>query len=353
MRTASALAGLSLFVADLLAAGSPAAAQPWVAPKGEGAISFAFQNIAVENHLAQKEERSGGNIDTFGLLADVTYGLTDRIAVDFSVPYLSSRYRLVRPDGPPPHAGSNRDDGNYHGTFGDARFALRYNLTRRGAVITPYVGSSVPSHDYVFYAHTAPGMRLREYQVGVYAGKLVEQVPGLFVSARYGYGFAQRALDIKHDRSSLDLEVGYFVSPQWRAFGMAGGQYTHGGVDFPPNGGVKALPLEQQPVHDQIQKVHYLKAGGGMAYSITDSIDVFGSVAGQVTGRNGHQMKRGITVGVSWGFTLRGQQAGDVLSSAAAAARRPARTKTTAGTTSGGRKERTLLRCICQKGGRG
>jgi hypothetical protein len=45
--------------------------------------------------------------------------------------------------------------------------------------------------------------------------------------------------------------------------------------------------------------VNALNAGGGFAYSITDSVDVFGSFSREVAGRNGHVLNRGITVGAS------------------------------------------------------
>ena len=129
------------------------------------------------------------------------------------------------------------------GTFTDVRFALRYNVTRSGAVFTPYIGSVVPSHDYAYYGHAAAGERLKELQVGAYAAKLFTAgLPGVFVSGRLGYGFVEKVQDISHNRSLADLEVGYFLTPSFRAFAMTSGQYTHGGIDFPING-LPAVPL--------------------------------------------------------------------------------------------------------------
>ena len=63
--------------------------------------------------------------------------------------------------------------------------ALRYNVKREGIVITPYVGTIVPSHDYQYYGHAAFGERLNELQVGTYAAKLFTRgVPGIFLSGR-------------------------------------------------------------------------------------------------------------------------------------------------------------------------
>jgi hypothetical protein len=271
-----------------------------------------------------------GPIDTTVLLADLTYGLTDRIAVDVALPLVTSKY-----SGPRPHPNTDVDDGSYRTSATDLRFAVRYNVTRGGAVITPYIGSIVPSNDYAFYGHAAPGQRLRELQVGLYAAKLFDRgLPGLFVSGRYGYGFVEKVLDISHNRSLADLEVGYFFSPRFRAFTMMNAGYTHGGIDSPLNG-LAGLPPEYRTNHDQIQKVHHLNMGGGAAYSITDSFDVFGSFSRLVTGRNGHALDRGITVGASWSFSRKKSE--DVVASNAPPA--------------GGRREGSLIRCICQKSG--
>ena len=173
--------------------------------------------------------------------------------------------------------------------------SVRYNVTRKGMVFTPYLGTVVPSHAYPYYGHAAPGQRLREVQVGAFAAKLIASGPlaGLFVSGRAGYGFVEQVMDMSHNRTSGDFEVGYFLTPSLRAFGIVSGQYTHGGIDFPASGGMFSLPPEQRYVHDIIQQVHYVHAGGGVSYSISDSIDMFASFARQVSGRNGHAAEPG------------------------------------------------------------
>lgn len=311
-------------------------AQAWVPARGEGAVSVAFQTMNVEKHLAAAVEKSAGVIDTSVILTDFTLGLTDKIAVDVALPLVTSKYT-----GPVPHPDTNVDDGTYRTSPTDFRFALRYNVRREGAVITPYVGSIMPSRDYAYYGHAAPGQQLREIQVGVYAAKLVERgLPGLFISGRYGYGFVERIQDISHNRSLADLEVGYFFNSRFRAFTMANGGYTHGGIDFPQEGGIAALPPEYRYDHDRIQRVHHLDLGAGAAFSITDSVDVFGSFTKMVAGRNGHALNRGITVGTSWGFR-RGAPPAETAAATAPASDQQAIEST--------KREGSLLRCICQK----
>lgn len=314
-----------------------ARAQAWVPARGEGAVSIAVQNMTATKHLAGAVEVSAGRIDTTVVLADVTYGLTDRIAVDVALPLVTSRY-----SGDFRHPNTDIDDGSYRSSLTDFRMALRYNLSRERLVVTPYVGSVVPSHNYPFYGHAAPGLQLNELQVGVYAAKLVERgLPGLFVSGRYAFGFVEKVLDISHNRSLADLEVGYFFTDRLRTFATTSAGYTHGGIDFPING-LPGLAPEYRVNHDQIQQVHFVNVGGGAAFSLTDSVDVFGSLTTEVAGRNGHLMDRGATIGVSWGFR-RGR-----ASAADPSAMAPSSAASAGGGDTEARKG-TLLRCICQK----
>lgn len=313
-------------------------AQAWVPPKGEGSVSLAAQQLNVKKHRAGTTITDAGHINTGVLLADMTYGLTDKFAVDLAVPYVVTKY-----SGAKPHQNTNIDDGAFHNSFTDFRMSVRYNLTRKGAVITPYVGSVVPSHDYAFYGHSAFGEQLNELQVGTFVAKLFTSgVPGMFVSSRIAYGFVEKVLDISHNRSMADLEVGYFVTPSFRAFGMANAQRTHGGIDFPINGQAGLKPVFV-PVHDVIQRVNYLNLGGGFAYSLTDSLDMFASFSREATGRNGHVLNRGITLGASWSFSRRSK--GDATTAGTGATSRQYAGMTTA------KRETSLGRCICQKSG--
>jgi hypothetical protein len=326
----SAVAVLGLFLS------APAVfAQAWVPARGEGAISLSTQQLNVKKHLAGTTVRDSGHINTVVILTDVTYGLTDKIAVDLAVPVVSSVY-----SGGSPHPGTDIDNGSFHTSVTDLRFSVRYNISRKGAVITPYVGSILPSHDYPYYGHAAAGERLRELQVGAFVAKLFTTgVPGMFVSSRIAYGFVEKVQDISHNKSMADVEAGYFVTPSLRAFGMLNGAYTHGGIDFPV-GGLPAVPLQYRAVHDIVQHVNYLHAGGGVAYSITDALDVFGSFSRAVAGRNGHMLNRGVTIGASWNFS-RGPGRSVAAAGTGAPASEYARTVA--------RREGARARWVCQK----
>ena len=99
-------------------------AQAWVPPKGEGSLSFTYQKVDVRDHFdADGDTEDRGRIHTHNLVMALEYGLTDKLALDFDVPYVASRF-----DGPGLRPHGPVDDGFYHPTFSDAHVSLRYNV---------------------------------------------------------------------------------------------------------------------------------------------------------------------------------------------------------------------------------
>src|SRR5438132_13501780 len=74
-------------------------AQAWTPPTGEASLGLSFQNFYTRDHLAAHGETAElGKIRTDVILFDVNYGITDRLAVTASLPYVYARY-----DGSAPH----------------------------------------------------------------------------------------------------------------------------------------------------------------------------------------------------------------------------------------------------------
>jgi hypothetical protein len=320
--------------AAVLAGSAPAArAQAFVPAQGEGAVSFLYQDQLFRYHFAGTQAVDVGPIDARTLLFDVTYGLTDKVAITVGLPVVATRYSGPAPHPLPDFSGPNPiDDGTWHASAQDFRFDVRYNVTRnlfdKKIVVTPFVGSIVPSHDYPYFAHAGFGRRLREIQVGASVAKLFERgIPGLLIQGRYAYGFVERVVDIAHNRSVGSVEVAYFLTPRLRAFGMTGGQLTHGGIDFFGAASRAILPPEQFLHHDQIQRENMVVLGGGVSYSVTESIDLFASLARNFAQRNGHGLARGLSLGASWSFSTRSEKKESVTAAA----------------------ENSLGRCLCEK----
>jgi hypothetical protein len=315
----------ALLVIGIVAfAPSAAWAQAWLPQQGEATVSFVLTDVLVREHYLPTQTFDRGHIRTKTLIADVTYGLRDDLALSVALPVVRSKY-----SGTFPHPGG-LDDGAAHMSVQDLRVDVRYRLTQGPLMVTPFVGSIVPATDYEYFAHAAPGRRVRELQVGTYvAGTLDRIMPGLFVQGRYAYGFAEQILDIPHNRSQLGLELGYFVTPSVRLIGMFSGQRTHGGVDLSLTSG-RVWPAERFRNHDRIVAEHYANVGGGLGWTVNDTVDVFGSLAKTVAGRNTHKMHYGATIGAS--IRLR-KPAADPFSAS---------------------RREGLVRCVCQKtaGGR-
>jgi len=310
-------------------------AQAWTPAQGEATVTVQFQDAFVKYHLFGTTPLDRGHIRSNGAVFDFSYGITDKAALTVALPYVASKY-----NGPYPHP-TRIDNGQYHSGFQDFRFDFRYNITRKRLVLTPFVGTIMPSHDYIYFAHSAVGRDLRQLQVGLYGAKMLDAVvPGLFLLGRYSYGFNERVLDVSHNQSNADLEVGYFVTSEFRLFALGAGQVTHGGIDFPNPSVWGGLPGGLPPLlfahHDQIGRDNWLNVGGGAAYTLTPSVDLFGSVIHTIAGRNMHALEYGANFGVSWSF-MKGSQG--IRSSRVPTAKDREQ-----------RRIRSLLRCVCQKG---
>jgi hypothetical protein len=290
------LAGSAFFVA------SSVLAQAWLAPKGEASFGAAYQNIYTRDHLfAEGEAFDAGRIRMNIVVFGLTYSFTDRFAASASVPYVSARYSGTRP-----HA-ARVDDGSYHGTFTDLRLDLRYNLWSEPAMVTPFVSAIIPTRDYATFAHAAPSAGLEQYLVGVSVGRRLDPILDAgFAQARYSYAFAEKVLGISHDRSNVDLEVGYFLTTSLGVSVLGSYQKTHGGIELPLLDTPAATAFRGTPYyvhHDQLAQTNFLNLGGIVNYALTGTVDVFASYQSTVWGESGHPIQPGLAFGMSWGFS--------------------------------------------------
>src|SRR5690349_5710667 len=121
-------------------------AQAWTPPRGELDVALSYLNTYVADHVfAHGERRDGGQIYTHAALLDVTYGITDRLALRVALPFVVSKYSGDNPHQLP------IDGGAYHGSFQDFDTEIRYKITSRPVVLTPFFESILPSHDYTYF----------------------------------------------------------------------------------------------------------------------------------------------------------------------------------------------------------
>lgn len=298
----------------VFASASVLRAQAWLPPKGEGSVTFSYGNTFIRDHLGvDGTPIDAGHIRTNVLTTSLGYGITDRLAVSADLPYVLSKYMGVNPhrkiaggaDTPPNWR--LLDDGDYHEAFADYRIDLRYQVLKARAVLTPFAAAVIPSHGYTYFAHSAAGRHVREYQVGAAVGEILDPLlPNAYAQARYSYTFAERILGVHHDRSNLDLVLGYFLTPSFdvRAIGSLG--YTHGGIELLAGNTPEGQALRRSiywPHHDQIGRERYVNVAVGVGYALSGAVDVYASYLTTVWGENGHKIKNGINVGFAWGFS--------------------------------------------------
>jgi hypothetical protein len=199
---------VALAVAAWLGGAADAAAQLLLPQQGEGYVSLDYSSSASDKHYLPTTRYDFGRIDSHVVLADITYGLTDRLAVSAGLPLVVARYR-----GEFPHQKNNPDrldDGRWHSTWQDFRFGVSYNAMKGPLVLTPFAAAVVPSHDYEYLAHSAAGRRLKELQAGVALGALLNRIrPGLYVQSRCSFAFVEQQLNVRPNHSNLDVEFGY------------------------------------------------------------------------------------------------------------------------------------------------
>jgi hypothetical protein len=294
-------------------------AQPWVLPQNEGSVSVLYQHIHVRDHLFSDGSRLDvGHIRTHSTLVDLDYGLTDRLSLSASVPFIAAKFQGSPRSAHTHTDGRTLDDGTYHPAFQDLRVDVRYNAIEFPVTVTPFVALNLPTHDYEFFAHSAVGLGLTEAQVGAYVGAV--RTP-FYIQGRYSYGLSERMIGRRRSRSNIDTEVGWFIKPTIRVFAFQLGQISHGGLEVFP--GFPNLAPEEILHHDPLGRANIMDIGGGVAVALTPSMDVVCGALTTVAGANTHAVQYGLTVGASWTFGRRVARHGSGSVSSSANARLP------------------------------
>jgi hypothetical protein len=307
-----------------LAASSAAFAQAWLPPKGDGSVEVSVQSNFFDGHYDDFGNKARacptcpvgvGQSRATSLIFGVNYSFTDRLNVEISLPYVFTRYTGNPADltfGNPAFHLAPLDDGNTHSTFQDFRFDLYYNVLSRShrsglqdLAITPFFSMIQPSHSYDFHGESAFGRDLREYALGVTAGRLLTPVlPRAFAQAQYSYAFVEKANGFDLNHSNVNLELGYFLPHEASVFAVGNWLHTYGGVTL--NEVLANPPLF--PIHDRILRATYWHLGGGASYPLTHTVDVNFSYVTYLAGKSTHYGK-GFTIGTAWNFTNRPLQA--------------------------------------------
>ncbi|MDQ5845095.1 MAG: hypothetical protein M3539_07340 [Acidobacteriota bacterium] len=283
-------------VALHLAVPSTMFAQAWVPAKGEGSLSVTYQKVDVQDHFsAAGETEHRGRIHTHNVITSLEYGLTNKLALDVDLAYVASRF-----DGPGLRLHGPGDDGFYHPTFSDAHVSLRYNVATKPIVVTPFIGFTIPTHDYAVQGHSAVGRGFHELLVGVNVGRQLGPVmPNGYAHLRYSYAILKDFAGFHLNHSNADWELGWSANKLIALRFLGAWQRTHGGLDFPAG---RRLTAAEFDIHDRVAKADYVQVGGGVTFSLNRSFDVHTAYVRTVSARNTHG-DAGIILGVTWRFS--------------------------------------------------
>ncbi len=285
-------------VAGLLPA--TVSAQAWLPGKGAFNTTLLYNNVLNKQHwLPNGDTIDVGHTRSETLAFLANYGITDRLMVSGSLPYVTTEFYGTNSHGGQP--GFPADDGDAHSSFTDLRVGLHYQALERPFALAPFVAYVLPISDYSVRGHAAQGRDLEELILGFSAGKSLDPwVARSYAQLRYSYGFVEELQGVSNDRSNLNLELGTFLTPRWNVSLYGAKQWSHGGIDVPvPPSSPYFL------IHDQIAGEEFFNAGVGSGYQLTPEITAFGMYMYGFSGKNGHRMNQGVTVGFSYGFRPR------------------------------------------------
>jgi hypothetical protein len=268
-------------------------AQAWLPEKGAFSLSLDYTSILNKKHFTSTgHEIDAGHTDLRITTIAASYSPSDRIEVNASLPFVTSRYRGPGLGG---HDTEN-DNGLWHATITDLQLSVHFQVADGPIGFAPYIGVIMPTHDYTTFGHSAPGRELDEYWLGFYtAASLNEWIPRTYVQVRYNYAFVERVQDIAHDRSNLGLEIGYFLNQDISFRAIGSWQWTHGGINVP-------LPQTDPlfPNHDRLADEEFFNVGAGTTWNITDRISVSGLYMQGLNGRNAHKVENRFSLGMTY-----------------------------------------------------
>jgi len=268
-----------------------ATAQAWAPRAREGDVTLVTQMI---DHIG----RINGDIrvdccetTNVAVVIDVDYGLTRRLSVSASLPYVFAKYRGGPPDGPAYFLPYPEVDSCHcvHSGIQDLAFGAHYNVlkVRRSFSLMTSMTYGKPSHDYEYAGEAVIGFGLTELGLNADAGQRLDfMLPGLSIDGHYGYTLVERALDISHNRSNARFHAGYLFPTRVGAHLLLSWQHTYGGLQFPDS--VQPFPERWTEFHRLLQD-DYFQAGLGTSYTWHDW-DLSLSFVKTVSGTNTHKV---------------------------------------------------------------
>jgi hypothetical protein len=288
-------------------------AQAWLNARDQGTVTLLYQYGFDRYHaMSLGEAVDRGHIFMQGVMLDVDYSLTDRLAVRVALPFIDGKYSGTQPHlwvRGQPNTAVELDDGRYHGSLQDFRFDVRYNVSRSHLMVTPFFQAFVPSHSYYTLGHGAVGTDQREYRIGVNLGRQLNPwLPKAYVQGRYAFGMVQEVTNVAPKRSYGEFQFGYILSRRLSVQGSTVWSHSYNGLDFINALFPNNLTEEQYLNHDRISRLSLLDVGASASYAVTRKTNLFVGWGRSITGLNTHLRALVLTAGVTTSFTTRSRE---------------------------------------------
>ena len=209
--------------------------------RGNGSYGVSLQHISITKRDIDVANGEFGELTLRSAFFDFDYGLTDRLALNLTLPFKSNRFI-----GEPPydhdtslliddHGEKFLDDGEYHSAWGDFGVNLRWLWRTSPIAVTPFIGYYFPSNDYPLFTETQAGTAQWRADFGVnMAGRLGPPRLNLTWTAGYAYSLMEKTRPsdapgrrVNHSRVSAEFS--------WRATPLIT-PYLHVSYVDPHNG---------------------------------------------------------------------------------------------------------------------
>ncbi len=286
------LAGPALFAPAVLA-------QEWVPAKGQGSVSITYENYCNVGHydVLGRQNTNGGTHSSI-VLAQVDYGITGKLGVNVTLPFIASKYTGSETYfvGGNLTARGPLDDGTYHGAFQDLRIELRRRFALGPVDAAPFVAVVIPTHGYETVGEAVPGRHRHDFQAGVAAGgAMLPFLPATSLHARYGFAAAELVYGFTHARSNIEVSGEHMVTRRLVLNGSAGWQITHSAP------GIRELAGDWVH-HDRLIGASYTNVGGGFSLLLTRSASLHAAWVQTVKGHDGAHRSGMFASGLTWDF---------------------------------------------------
>jgi len=223
---------------------------------GEFSLSYQFGHFK-DAKISGGAVAAVGEIDSHAIYPQLDYSVTDRLSIQAGVPVFIVRYQGNFPHRHP--GDEHLDNGTYHGAVQDIQLGARYLAVDQDFKVEPFVLLTIPSHDYAVSAHSSIGLHLVKGEIGS-RFSYMPPLDNWFIAATGSHVFSEHPLDINIDHWKGELEIGYFLTPNFsvRALVLAKqGKGLSRPRDFIP------FDPELEELHDQLLKNNFVNAGVG------------------------------------------------------------------------------------------